>query len=244
MLTVPTVLELTGISQLTALIFAFPLGYLSSRGRRSRVLTSSSNTAQPDVKPSSYPPTTNIPLLLGALVGTIAYPLFGSLSTPEFQPSHHDSASTTTTTPAVLLLAALLGLSQISAIVCSLGLLGGAVLSSPATSLSTSTSAALDETDPLLPAASEAVAPERNNNNEQLLALKGSLAGTYSLVGGAGILLLTKLGGWMFDHVSVGAPFYLLAGFNAVLLAVGVTREIQAGRAPLAAVTGDRELRH
>ena len=48
--------------------------------------------------------------------------------------------------------------------------------------------------------------------------LKGSIAGVYSLCGGIGILLLTKLGGLMFDKVDVGTPFFMMAGFNAVLL--------------------------
>jgi hypothetical protein len=43
----------------------------------------------------------------------------------------------------------------------------------------------------------------------------------YSLSGGAAILLLTKLGGYLFDSLSTGAPFYLMAIFNAVLLVVG-----------------------
>ena len=39
--------------------------------------------------------------------------------------------------------------------------------------------------------------------------------------GGAAILLLTKLGGYLFDSLSTGAPFYMMAIFNAVLLVVG-----------------------
>lgn len=52
--------------------------------------------------------------------------------------------------------------------------------------------------------------------------LKGSIAGVYSLSGGAAILLLTKLGGYLFDNLSTGAPFYMMAIFNAILLVVGV----------------------
>jgi hypothetical protein len=51
--------------------------------------------------------------------------------------------------------------------------------------------------------------------------LKGSIAGVYSLSGGAAILLLTKLGGLLFDS-EPGAPFYLMSGFNAILLVVGI----------------------
>jgi F0F1-type ATP synthase assembly protein I len=64
--------------------------------------------------------------------------------------------------------------------------------------------------------------------------LKGSIAGVYSLSGGAAILLLTKLGGYLFDNVSNGAPFYMMAIFNAILLVIGVGagvyRELQRKR--------------
>jgi hypothetical protein len=50
------------------------------------------------------------------------------------------------------------------------------------------------------------------------LRLKGSIAGVYSLCGGAAILILTKLGGYLFDTVSSGTPFYMMAGFNGILL--------------------------
>lgn len=49
---------------------------------------------------------------------------------------------------------------------------------------------------------------------------KGSIAGVYSLAGAVGILGLTKVGGLAFDKVRPAAPFWMLAGFNAVLLAV------------------------
>ena len=52
--------------------------------------------------------------------------------------------------------------------------------------------------------------------------LKGSIAGVYSLAGGAGILLLTKLGGFLFDTKTPGAPFYMLALFNTILLLVAL----------------------
>jgi len=52
--------------------------------------------------------------------------------------------------------------------------------------------------------------------------LKGSIAGVYSWCGGAAILLLTKLGGYLFDVSSRGAPFYMMAAFNAVLFVVSL----------------------
>jgi hypothetical protein len=59
--------------------------------------------------------------------------------------------------------------------------------------------------------------------------LKGSVAGVYSWFGGAAILLLTKLGGYLFDSWSTGAPFYLMAIFNGMLLLASIG--IDVGRA-------------
>ena len=53
--------------------------------------------------------------------------------------------------------------------------------------------------------------------------VKGSIAGVYSLAGGAGILLLTKLGGSLFDSTSSSSPFYMLAMFNGLLFAIALT---------------------
>ena len=41
-------------------------------------------------------------------------------------------------------------------------------------------------------------------------------------MGGFGILLLTKAGGALFDSRGPGAPFYMMAVFNALLLVVAV----------------------
>ena len=46
---------------------------------------------------------------------------------------------------------------------------------------------------------------------------KGTISGIYSLSGGFAILILTKVGGLLFDRLSTAAPFWILAGFNAVL---------------------------
>jgi hypothetical protein len=37
-------------------------------------------------------------------------------------------------------------------------------------------------------------------------------------VGGCGILLLTKLGGYLFDKWTAGAPFYIMALLNLIAL--------------------------
>jgi MFS family permease len=71
-----------------------------------------------------------------------------------------------------------------------------------------------DEQRPLLP-----VLPSSRPDAtpKSLSHLRGSIAGTYSLAGGAGILLLTKLGGYLFDSAGPGSPFYMMAAFNALL---------------------------
>jgi hypothetical protein len=42
------------------------------------------------------------------------------------------------------------------------------------------------------------------------------------MIGGCGILLLTKLGGYLFDTWTAGAPFYIMAILNAVALIAAV----------------------
>ncbi|KAH0360544.1 major facilitator superfamily MFS-1, partial [Aureobasidium melanogenum] len=200
---------LTGFSQLTALLAA-PLfgwfnGYMSKKGQQ-----------------LSY-----LPLGLGAIAGIIGCISFGLLDNPD--PFHGDAGR-----KGAILAVILLGFSQISAIVCSLGILAkGIQASTPETSVSPptepdtlpeahepTTAAPLaegpTETAPLLPSVNEVSAlPTSDLDRSQL---KGTIAGVYSLAGGIGILLLTKLGGVLFDKTSTGAPFYMLAGFNALLL--------------------------
>lgn len=204
--------ELTGVSQLIALLCAPAFGYLSDHYRRF-----------------------NLPLLVAALVGVVGYIAFALLESPEPSGQHG--------TPAVFLIVALLGISQIGAIVCSLGLLGHGVLGSGGTEdpksrqgrqllsvehegqgthparnnspLQSNNRAGSDETSALL-------GPQPTQKQHSLEHMKGSMAGVYSLAGGAGILLLTKLGGFLFDKLSPGAPFYMLAMFNGLLLFVGI----------------------
>jgi hypothetical protein len=51
-----------------------------------------------------------------------------------------------------------------------------------------------------------------------------TLLDAFLIQGGCGILLLTKLGGYLFDHWTAGAPFYIMGLFNvvALLAALGV----------------------
>ncbi|KAH3920785.1 hypothetical protein HBI56_011800 [Parastagonospora nodorum] len=203
---------LTGISQLIALICAPFFGYLSGRF-----------------------PRYNIPLLVAAIAGIVGYAWFGSLTSPDYRSEDG--------TGAIFFIVALLGISQIGAIVCSLALLGRGINNDEAehtelthvTDATNSTShpsagatppssapiTPVDENAPLLLPSSQsrrASIPEAQSHNH----IKGSIAGTYSLLGGFGILLLTKAGGALFDSTGPGSPFYMMAAFNALLLVVGV----------------------
>ncbi|KAF4302358.1 mfs transporter [Botryosphaeria dothidea] len=249
---------LTGTSQLVALICAPIFGYLAGRYKKH-----------------------NQPLILAALAGIAGYIAFGLLKSPD--PSSEDGSA------GVFFVVALLGISQIGSIVCSLGLLGRGIqgdeaevdaaeddddqrgfqtsthiqaapasasrshlthLDPEATPVPSPPVASASLRDPLLGGTSSAAStppPPINRNSSgsgysesspllpshfrrlppSSLAssrahLKGSIAGVYSLAGGAGILVLTKLGGLMFDKLDAGAPFFVMAGFNAILLVATV----------------------
>lgn len=182
---------LTGISQLVALICAPIFGAL--HGRFSRY---------------------NAPLLVSSLTGVVGYILFARVKNPD--PSNGGSGS-------IFAIVALLGISQIGAIVCSLSMLGRGIERPDA----------IERKRASLQDAEDTAEAESNGEDAPLITppgsrqtpssrrhLKGSIAGLYSLAGGAGILLLTKLGGTLFDKWSPGAPFYMLAIFNGVLLFV------------------------
>jgi hypothetical protein len=190
--------ELTGISQLIALLCAPAFGYLSDRYRRF-----------------------NVPLLVASVCGVAGYTAFAQLTSPEVKNVDGRGGS-----PVVFLIVALIGISQIGAIVCSLGLLGRGVLGDEGgynlsaqldhDGASTPARTGTPDTEPLLNGPFEEYHPASRSH------LKGSIAGVYSLSGGGAILLLTKLGGYLFDSLSIGAPFYMMAIFNAVLLVVGI----------------------
>ncbi|KAL4913840.1 major facilitator superfamily domain-containing protein [Aspergillus aurantiobrunneus] len=188
---------LTGVSQLIALIAAPAFGYLSEKSRR-------------------Y----HLPLFVACLAGVVGYVVLAVLPSPEFKGERGN--------PGIFMVMALVGISQIGAIVCSLSVLSNGILTmtnpaeathNPAFSEAgnshvSGTAPGPHEQQPLL----EAPAPQKQ---PQPSDLKGSIAGVYSLFGGGGILLLTKLGGLLFDDLSSSAPFYIMAGFNAVLVIVG-----------------------
>ena len=203
--------ELTGLTQLVALLSAPIYGFIGERYHQS-----------------------NIPLLIAAFLGVLGYTALGSLESPK--PSGDEGS------PWIFFIMALLGLSQIGSIVCSLGLLGRGVLETAAGRKASSTendevansSRALESSGSHKPNpatnVSEQDVDDRLGDQEPLLGasrpppkpdLKGSIAGVYSLAGGLGILLLTKVGGVLFDNISTAAPFYMLAAFNASLFVIG-----------------------
>ncbi|KAF7880893.1 uncharacterized protein EAF02_006784 [Botrytis sinoallii] len=203
--------ELTGASQLVALLSAPLFGYLSDRYRRF-----------------------NIPLLTASVFGVIGYIGFAQLVSPE--PQNIDGRGGS---PIVFVLVALIGISQIGAIVCSLGLLGRGVLGDEggynlSSQLQDARSDENTDSRDITTETAPLIAPPSLHQNPSRNHLKGSIAGVYSLSGGAAILLLTKLGGYLFDNLSTGAPFYMMAIFNAILLVIGIVagvyREIRTAQ--------------
>ena len=186
--------ELTGISQLVALICAPIFGLVDHKF-----------------------PRYHAGLLVATVCGILGYTGLALIDVPD--PSREGG------TGLVFIAIALLGISQIGAIVCSLGLLGRAVASPEdlgAEDLS-GEPAAED------PARSREDSNEQDDESVRLLhdktsaptdrhRLQGSIAGVYSFCGGAGILLLTKLGGYLFDSRSPASPFVMMAAFNGILL--------------------------
>ena len=182
---------LTGVAQLMGLIAAPFFGYLS--GRRRRV---------------------NYPVIVATVFGVVGYLILPQLTSPEIKNVDGRGGS-----PAIFAVVTLIGISQIGSIVCSLGILSQGVLAVELqqTALREPTLAPDEDesadNEPLIRISSDQEAGSR-------VRLKGSIAGVYSLCGGAAILLLTKLGGYLFDKVSNGAPFYMMAIFNSILLIV------------------------
>ncbi|KAM0713141.1 hypothetical protein Q7P35_000593 [Cladosporium inversicolor] len=186
---------LSGIAETAALICAPIFGWLGGRVGKGKA---------------------EWPLLGASAVGIIGYVLFGFLKSPDAFHGKDDGGQW------AMLAVVLIGVSQIGSIVCSLSLLGrGVNEGSSAKNPRSGTSGTLGTTDE---DASEAApllsdsAPASKGVTEDRSQLKGSIAGIYSLAGGAGILLLTKLGGALFDSWTPGAPFFIMAIFNAMLL--------------------------
>ena len=193
---------LTGVAETAALICAPLFGYLGGRVVKGR---------------------SEWPLMGSALVGLGGYIAFGFLRNPDA--FHGDGGQW------AFIAVILIGISQIGAIVCSLSLLSRGIngrtqetQASPeqkrphtSSTMRPSDIGAVegDEIAPLLP---QTTSDARSGKIDRS-RLKGTIAGVYSFAGGAGILLLTKLGGALFDSWTPGAPFFILAMFNSLLLA-------------------------
>jgi MFS family permease len=206
---------LSGVAETAALICAPIFGWLGGKAAKG---------------PSEWP------LLVAALVGVGGYVAFGLLKNPDA--FHGDGGEW------AFIAVILIGVSQIGSIVCSLGLLGRGINNGSAvdpkddgrpqtaSTLRQDEAGATEgaETAPLLPSAQKKERRGKINRSR----LKGSIAGMYSFVGGAGILLLTKLGGALSDSWTPGAPFFIMAIFNAVLLlavvGVGIGRKLISSR--------------
>lgn len=189
---------LTGVAQLFALICAPIFGYVSSRSGR-----------------------VDYSIAIATALGIVGYAVFPKLSSPELKNVDGRGGS-----GGIFVIVALMGISQIGAIVCSLGSLGRGVL---ATSEDKGTlplapggeAPVSAQTDGAAEAGESASLLGNGNkvqNQTARVLLKGTIAGVYSWCGGAAILLLTKLGGYLFDASSRGAPFYMMAVFNGILL--------------------------
>ncbi|OHF02696.1 major facilitator superfamily transporter [Colletotrichum orchidophilum] len=181
---------LTGVAQLFGLFAAPAFGYFNKR--RGRV---------------------NYPILLATAFGIVGYIALPQLQSPEYKNVDGRGGS-----PAVFLIVILIGISQIGAIVCSLGFLGRGVLTADVPK-SQVIDTVEDSAEAMETSAESAPLLQHNASVDAVsrVRLKGSIAGMYSWFGGAAILLLTKLGGFLFDAVSNGAPFYMMASFNAIL---------------------------
>ncbi|MCJ1392858.1 hypothetical protein MMC18_005730 [Xylographa bjoerkii] len=192
--------KLTGTSQLVALLCAPAFGYLADRYRRF-----------------------HLPLLVAAVCGIAGYASFAALESPE---SGGESGS-----PWVFVIVALLGISQIGCIVCSLGLLGRGISGmeddprpGPISDSAGDRVPVTDDDD--ADHEGRSLLTGQKLDPQSRAQLKGSIAGVYSLSGGIGILLLTKLGGFLFDAKSPASPFYMLCIFNGLLLVVLILRGI------------------
>ncbi|KAI2642660.1 hypothetical protein GGS21DRAFT_185877 [Xylaria nigripes] len=200
--------SLSGVAQLIALLCAPFFGYMNARLYKG----------------------VNWGVLVATTLGIVGYVIFPRLASPEFKDVDGRGGSAI-----VFLVVSLLGISQIGAIVCSLGSIGRGALGDDVVIDSASTSNptgqedadergegrhVAGERDALLPNGNGRVATRERKAGDKVsrVQLKGSIAGVYSWCGGAAILLLTKLGGYLFDALSTGAPFYMMAVFNAVLL--------------------------
>lgn len=211
---------LAGIAETAALICAPLFGWLGGRAAKGKG---------------------EWPLFGAAAVGVAGYVSFGLLKNPDAFHSEEGSWA--------FLSVVLIGVSQIGSIVCSLGLLSRGISKTDGITAETdshrlpgtSRTQRQEVTTPMEPAETAPLLPsikaKSGGKRIERSRLKGSIAGIYSFAGGAGILLLTKLGGSLFDSWTPGAPFFLMAIFNAILLvAVALVGAVSIARSRIASV--------
>ncbi|KAH0613059.1 uncharacterized protein H6S33_009439 [Morchella sextelata] len=201
---------LTGISQLSALLCAPLFGYWSD-----------------------HPPFgahRNTPLVLSGALGVVGFGGFAMARVAEMSLG-------------VVACVVLMGVAQIGGIVGSLGVMGRGIVEEEEIEEMAEEEYVYDEDareigeeEPLLggrdsggSGGASGVGGGIAVTGRRRRDVKGGIAGVYSLCGGAGILALTKLGGWGFDAVSVGWPFWMLAAFEGMLV-VGAVAEGVWGR--------------
>jgi MFS family permease len=215
---------LSGIAETAALIWAPIFGWLGGKALRG---------------------SSEWPLLVAAIVGVGGYTAFGLLRNPDAFHEHEEEGGQW-----AIIAVILIGVSQIGSIVCSLGLLGWGINTKDAKDGSkddgrpgTSSTLRVEETGPAAegPETAPLLPRARKRDKTQSIdrsRLKGSIAGIYSFAGGAGILLLTKLGGALFDSWSPGAPFFIMAIFNGILFVAVVA--VVGGRAVRRRIRGNQ----
>ena len=59
--------------------------------------------------------------------------------------------------------------------------------------------------------------------------IRGAVVGVFNLMGGVGIIVVSGVGGWIFDHLGRTTPFLMMGGLNALLLLIGLYVRLRAG---------------
>ncbi|KAI5924887.1 hypothetical protein F4810DRAFT_709079 [Camillea tinctor] len=233
---------LSGVAQLIALLCAPVFGWAS--GKVARRGGKGIREEEDGGREQRWWKQVNWGVTVAAAFGIVGYAVFPQLKSPEYKNVDGRGGGA-----GVFLVAAMLGVSQIGAIVCSLGSLGRGVVAGgeeeeePESDDNTQEEGDVEEDRAETQALLENNEDGSTNTNVgggggrrrgggrriPRVHLKGSIAGVYSWCGGAAILLLTKLGGYLFDAASRGAPFYMMAAFNAALLLASLAIDFGRG---------------
>jgi MFS family permease len=67
---------------------------------------------------------------------------------------------------------------------------------------------------------------------------RGSVLGAFNISGAIGILLITAVGGRLFDAIDPRAPFVVVGSINVLLFFASLYVRLKAAPTPLAATTG------